>query len=84
MLQLVGIKNALGRKTKGKQSENTLKALFDISSVKQYLCEMHSTILLCYEKAIHAFKGRSKAREKNAAIVRGVSKIKTLVQWNSI
>lgn len=68
MLQLVGIKNALGRKTKGKQSENTLKALFDISSVKQYLCEMYSTILLCHEKA---FKGRSKAREKNAAIVRG-------------
>ena len=44
MLQLVGIKNALSRKTKDKQSENTLKALFDISSMKQHLSEMHSTL----------------------------------------
>ena len=56
MLQLVGIKNALGRKSKGKQSEITLKALFDINS----------TVLLCY-----AFKGRSKTRDKNAAVIGG-------------
>ena len=48
MLQLVGIKNALGRKTEDKQSENTLKALFDISSMKQHLvkCIAHWTTLL--------------------------------------